>query len=79
MQGREDRNAGKSVTELRFTVPDMTCDHCVAAVQGELEKLPSVTAVSVDLGTKAVVVMGTGLEQDSIWAAVAEAGYEAVA
>jgi copper chaperone len=79
MQGRQDRNAAETVTGLRFIVPGMTCSHCVAAVQGEIEKLPGVTAVCVDLGTKAVVVRGTGVQRESIWAAVGEAGYEAVA
>jgi copper chaperone len=64
--------------ELRLTVPGMTCAHCLAAVRGEIEKVPGVSAVSVDLETKAVVVTGTDVRRTAVWAAVDEAGYEAV-
>lgn len=65
--------------ELRFSVPGMTCGHCVSSVRGEIEKVPGVAAVSVDLDTKSVVVKGTGVDRATVWAAVDEAGYEAVA
>ena len=63
---------------LSFTVPGMTCGHCEAAVKGEISKLSSVTDVTVDLGTKVVVVSGVDLDQASIFAAVDEAGFEPV-
>jgi copper chaperone CopZ len=63
---------------LSFTVPGMTCGHCEAAVKGEISKLSSVTDVTVDLGTKVVVVSGADLDQASIFAAVDEAGFEPV-
>ena len=63
---------------LSFTVPGMTCGHCEAAVKGEISKLSGVTDVTVDLGTKVVVVSGAGLDQASIFAAVDEAGFEPV-
>jgi copper chaperone CopZ len=50
--------------ELSFSVPGMTCGHCVAAVRGEIEKVPGVSVVSVDLETKAVVVTGTDIRVD---------------
>ena len=56
----------------------MTCGHCEAAVKGEISKLSSVTDVTVDLGTKVVVVSGADLDQASIFAAVDEAGFEPV-
>ena len=65
--------------ELRFSVPGMTCGHCMEAVRGEIEKVPGVDRVAVDLDTKAVVVTGTGVDRAAVWAAVDEAGYEAVA
>jgi copper chaperone len=64
--------------ELRFSVPGMTCDHCVAAVRGEIEKVRGVDAVSVQLDTKLVIVTGGGVDRGAVWAAVDEAGYEAV-
>ena len=71
-------NESTDRTELRFAVPGMTCRHCVSAVQGEIAKVPGVETVSVDLDTKAVVVVGAGVDRDLVWAAVDEAGYEAV-
>jgi copper ion binding protein len=62
--------------ELTFRVPGMTCDHCVAAVEAELGRVAGVERVSVDLATKAVVVVGEGVERSTVWAAVDEAGYE---
>ena len=64
---------------LNFTVPGMTCGHCEAAVKGEIGKLDGVTRVDVDLTTKAVVVEGEGLDRAAVFAAVDEAGFEAVA
>jgi copper chaperone len=61
---------------LRFSVPGMTCSHCVAAVRGEIEKVPGVRTVLVDLETKAVVVTGAALDPVAVAAAVDEAGYE---
>jgi copper chaperone CopZ len=61
-----------------FTVPGMTCGHCVNAVRTELSSVPGVTTVDIDLDTKAVVVHGTSLDVALLAAAVDEAGYEAV-
>ncbi len=66
------------MTTLNFTVPGMTCGHCEAAVKGEIGKLAGVDTVEVDLATKAVVVEGTNLDRSAIFAAVDEAGFEAV-
>ncbi len=63
---------------LTFTVPGMTCGHCEAAVKGEIGKLAGVTTVDVDLQTKTVVVEGDSIDQDAVFAAVDEAGFEAV-
>lgn len=63
---------------LRFSVPGMTCSHCVAAVREEIEKVPGVRGVDVDLESKAVVVTGTAVEAAAVKTAVDEAGYEAV-
>ena len=66
------------MNSLSFSVPGMTCGHCEAAVKGEISKLSGVTGVTVDLGTKVVVVSGADLDQASIFAAVDEAGFEPV-
>ncbi len=64
---------------LDFLVPGMTCGHCEAAVKGEIGKLAGVRRVDVDLATKAVTVEGDDLDRDAVFAAVDEAGFEAVA
>jgi copper chaperone CopZ len=54
----------------------MTCDHCAAAVTGELQKLPGVRDVEVDLPTGTVTVASDGpLPIDAVRLAVDEAGY----
>jgi copper chaperone CopZ len=67
---------GMSTTQTIHVV-GMTCDHCVRAVQGELELLPGVRAVDVDLPSGLVTIESdTLLDQDAVGAAVDEAGYE---
>ncbi|MEZ5236705.1 MAG: heavy-metal-associated domain-containing protein [Acidimicrobiia bacterium] len=63
---------------LTFSVPGMTCGHCVAAVDEELAKVPGVASRSIDLDSKQVVVTGDELDRGAIDAAVDEAGYETV-
>jgi copper chaperone CopZ len=62
---------------ITFSVPGMTCGHCVAAVSGELAKVAGVVDVRVDLDSKTVVVTGDGLDPSALAAAVDEAGFEA--
>ena len=45
-----------------FRVPDMSCDHCRAAVREGLMAVEGVTAVDVDLETKLVSVAGAALD-----------------
>ncbi len=60
-------------------VAGMTCDHCVLAVREEVATVPGVTAVDVDLASGRLTVVGSGVSDEAITAAVAEAGYEVVA
>jgi copper chaperone len=63
---------------ITYTVPGMSCDHCKAAVGGELAQVAGVASVDVDLETKLVRVSGDGLDDAALRAAIEEAGYEAV-
>jgi copper chaperone CopZ len=58
-------------------VPGMYCAHCVDAVEGELKAVAGVESASADLETKLVTVRGSALDDASLRAAIAEAGYEA--
>ena len=66
------------MNEIHFTVPAMTCGHCTTAVHDELATVGGVSAVTVDLNSKAVVVSGADVSPDALAAAVDEAGYELV-
>ena len=61
---------------LTLSVPGMTCGHCEAAIKQEVGALDGVADVSVDLDSKDVVVVGRGLDRDSIVAAIDEAGFD---
>ncbi len=67
-----------SESTLTYTVAGMSCDHCTAAVRGEVSKVAGVEQVDVDLATKQVVVHGDGVSDDAVRLAIDEAGYDAV-
>ncbi|MCW2781152.1 MAG: Heavy metal transport/detoxification protein [Marmoricola sp.] len=58
-----------------YDVTGMTCAHCAAAVTSEIQSIPGVTGVEVDVETGRVVVHGEGVSDDAVAAAVDEAGY----
>ena len=64
--------------QLTYRVPGMHCDHCKRAVRQELEHVDGVESVDVDLETKLVVIHGQQLVDETLRAAIDEAGYEAV-
>ena len=58
-------------------VSGMTCDHCVRAVTRELEGIPGVVEIAVDLPSGHVSITSSELlDPTSIDIAVREAGYE---
>ena len=59
-----------------YTVTGMTCAHCVASVTEEVQEIPGVTDVQVDLATGALAVTSSEpIDDDAVRAAVDEAGY----
>jgi copper chaperone len=66
-------------TVKTYTVPGMSCSHCVNAVTEEVERVAGVESVEVALETKRVTVRGRGLDDSALRAAIDEAGYEAAA
>jgi copper chaperone len=63
----------------QYTVPAISCQHCVRAVTNEVNKLDGVSVVSVDLATKVVTVEhGESVAPATIVAAIQEAGYAEV-
>lgn len=67
-------------TTTDYLVHGMTCGHCVAAVTAELNALPGVRGVAIDLvagGDSTVTVTSAGpLPEQAVRGAVDEAGYE---
>lgn len=60
-----------------FRVSGMSCGHCVRFVTDELQLLPGVESVTVDLPTELVTVVSERpLEPAAIRTAVETAGYE---
>jgi copper chaperone len=62
-----------------YTVPDISCAHCVAAVRDAVERVPGVESVDVALETKQVTVQGGEVDDRAVRVAIEEAGYEATA
>jgi copper chaperone CopZ len=65
--------------QIRYSVPDVSCSHCEQAIAAEVGKVAGVVAVDVDLDAKTVVVRGEAVDDTAVRAAIAEAGYDAVA
>lgn len=63
-----------------FTVPSMSCQHCVNAITKEVQGVQGVQNVKIDLGSKRVSVQADDrATTDAIVNAINEAGYDDVA
>jgi copper chaperone len=59
-----------------YAIDGMVCRHCAASVSAELERVPGVAGLRVDLAAGTVTVTGTHpLDHGVVRAAVAEAGF----
>jgi copper chaperone len=69
------------MTNARFNVPDMSCGHCKAAVEGELNKLSGVARSNADVerGVVDVVYDENRVGTDQLKSAIEEAGYTVAA
>ena len=63
---------------LTYTVPDVSCEHCVSAITAEVAAVSGVREVDVDLSAKRVTVTGDPLDDAAIRGAIDEAGYAVV-
>ncbi len=61
---------------VTLKVPGMSCAHCETAVKTEVATVAGVDTVDVDLESKDVHVVGSGLDHADIVAAILEAGYD---
>ncbi len=62
---------------ITYTVPGIHCNHCALSIKEEVSEVAGVDAVEVDIDAKVVTIRGEQLSDDTLRAAIAEAGYEA--
>lgn len=62
--------------KTQLNIEGMTCDHCVSAVKGALERTPGVERADVDLGAGSATVEGAA-DVQMLLRAVEEEGYRA--
>lgn len=63
--------------KLNLTIEGMTCEHCVRAVRGRLEKTPGVKVDSVAVGAVTLEYDPAKTNIDDIEEAIADEGYTA--
>jgi copper chaperone len=66
----------ETAQQLTYSVPDVSCGHCRAVITAEVEKVPGVASVDVDLQAKRVTVAGERVDDTAVRAAIDEAGFE---
>jgi len=62
---------------LNLTIEGMTCEHCLRAVRGRLERTLGVTVERVDIGSATVRFDAATTTIDEIEDAIADEGYTA--
>jgi copper chaperone len=69
------------MTEKTLGVPDMSCGHCKAAVEGELNKLSGVQEANADVerGTVEVSYDEATVTTEELEGAIEDAGYTVAA
>ena len=64
---------------LTLTIEGMSCEHCVRAVRGRLERTPGVKVDDVQVGTATLEFDPAKTNLDDIEEAIADEGYTAFA
>lgn len=69
------------MTDTTFNVPEMSCDHCKAAIEGELNKLSGVEYSNADLeeGSVKVSYEEVRVSEEQLKSAIEDAGYAVIA
>lgn len=62
---------------MDLTIEGMTCQHCVRAVRGALEKMPAVEVESVEIGSATVKYDPARVTEEALADAIADEGYTA--
>ena len=66
-----------TVQETVLSVPDVSCQHCVNAINGALKDLPGVESVNTDIPTKTVHLRydASHISMEKVEAALDDIGY----
>lgn len=62
---------------IDLTIEGMTCEHCVRAVRGALEKVPGARVETVDIGSATVQYDPERVNEETLLDAIADEGYTA--
>jgi len=63
------------VSTTTYAVPEISCDHCVAAITGAVSPLDGVESVDVSVEAKTVTVTGD-FDDAAVRDAIDDAGYD---
>lgn len=63
--------------DVKLRIEGMTCQHCVRAVKGRLERTPGVLLKSVDVGSAELSYDPAATNVDDIESAISDEGYTA--
>jgi copper chaperone len=67
------------MTTITYSVPGVHCAHCEQAIKTSVSAVEGVESIDVDLDTKLVTVRGSELSDESLRAAIDDAGYDVAA
>ena len=62
---------------VELTIEGMTCEHCVRAVRGRLERTPGVKVEDVQVGSATLEYDAATTSLDDVEEAIADEGYTA--
>jgi len=62
---------------VELTIEGMTCEHCVRAVRGRLERTPGVKVEDVQVGSATLQFDAATTSLDDVEEAIADEGYTA--
>ena len=63
---------------MKLVVDNMSCHHCVKAINKAINNIDSKAQVTVDLAQKEVIIEGGTISQEAAIKAIDDAGYQFV-
>jgi copper chaperone len=67
------------MTTVTYSIPNISCNHCVHTIQTEISELAGVSSVKADVNTRtATIVFDAPADEKKIQSLLAEINYPAV-